>query len=196
MADLFNFEEVSGEREQGTGGGTQKYIYPGIKHHVIIKNVKTGKSANETPFIEIEMYTKEGGPDTSRSFKFYTSEKAVKMSMEKIKHIATKVATADEVNAAKDLEALRDLLKGKALRMKFVGREYRNSNNELKEAAEIGLAPFAEAIEEGAEHAPVADEDTQLTFDKDNEYDMVRLKESPESAPKQSPGASSTPWSV
>ena len=196
MADLFNFGEVE-ERENVGGGNSQKYIYPGIRHHVVIKDVKAGKNANNTPFIELIMYTKEGGPEAARSFNLYTSPGALPKTQEKLKHIATKVATLEEVEAARDVEALRDLLKGKSLRMKFIGREYKNSNGELKERAEIGLAPFAEAIEEGAAYPVVSDEDTKLTFDKTNQYDFQKLEE--EESVTVDPAAmsgSSAPWSV
>jgi len=192
MADLFNFEKVEEGADKGQGKG--KYIYPGIYHNVLIKNVKKGSSPNGTPFIEIEMYTKEGGPEAAKSFKFYTSEKAKPKSLEKIKHIATKVAKEDDVNKAKDLEALRDLLKGNALRMKFTGREYLNSSNERKEVAEIGLPPFAEAIQEGAEYPVVEDENTELKFDKNNEWDFKKLDEGEESPDDDKSSGDGVAW--
>lgn len=196
MADLFNFGEVE-VRENVGGGNSQKYIYPGIRHHVVIKDVKAGKNANNTPFIELIMYTKEGGPETARSFTLYTSPGALPKTQEKLKHIATKVATLEEVEAAKDVESLRDLLKGKSLRMKFIGKEYKNANGELKERADIGLAPFAEAIEEGAAYPVVSDEDTKLTFDKNNSYDFEKYKEEGvQEVDPSSMGTDAAPWRV
>lgn len=183
MADLFNFASV--EEKQVGGGNSQKYIYPGIRHRVVIKNVTEGKTPGGTPFIEFELYSKEGGPETSRKFQFYTSEKAIAKSMEKIKHIATKVVTEEELNNAKSVEELRDLLKGKVLRMKFTGEEYQNTSGEIKSRALIGLAPFAEAVEEGAAHPPVADEDTKLKFDDKNPYDFKKLEVAPSETPSE-----------
>jgi hypothetical protein len=191
MANLFDFKEVE---TNVSGGSNQKFIYPGIKNHIIIGDVSQGASKSGTPFIEIEMYTKEGGKDSSKKFQFYTSEKAMKMSLEKIKHIATKVVTEEELNAATDIESLKDLLRGKALRMKFSGQEYVNKNGEVKENALIGLAPFAEAIEEGAEHPPVADGDTKLKYDKDNEYDFKKLEVEATESPVVQEGTGKTGW--
>jgi hypothetical protein len=181
MADLFNFATV--EEKVSTGEGSQKYIYPGIRHQVVIKNVSEGKTPSGTPFIEVEMYSKEGGPETAKKFPFYTSPAAIAKSMEKIKHIATKIVKEEALNKATSVEELRDLLKGGVLRMKFTGEEYKNANNEIKEKALIGLAPFAEAIEDGAEHAPIADADTKLKFDKNNTYDFKKLVESGSATP-------------
>lgn len=191
MADLFNFAEV---KESVGTGNSQKYIYPGIRHQVVIKNIKEDKTPSGTPFIELELYTKEGGPEASVKFPFYTSEKAAAKSMEKIKHIATKVVTEAELNAAKTVEDLKDLLKGKMLRMKFTGEEYKNKNGEIKEKALIGLAPFAEAIEEGGDHPVILDEDTKLKFDKANQYDFKKFVEEGESAPQEQAAGKTGGW--
>lgn len=193
MADLFNFKEV--EEKESVGGNSQKYIYPGIRHNVVIKDLKAGVNPNGTPFIEIFLYTKEGGPDTVKGFKFYTSAGALPKTQEKLKHIATKVATLEQVEGAKTVEDLRDLLKGNSLRLKFIGREYKNSNGELKEAAEIGLAPFAEAIQEEAAYPVVADEDTKLVYDKTNPYDFKKLEEEGTDSPEPV-SSEAAPWSV
>lgn len=192
MAELFNFGEVETKEEVG-GGNSQKYIYPGIRHEVVIKSVKEGSPEGKSPYVELEMYTKDGGPETARSFKFYTSKGDIAKTMEKIKHIATKVATQEEVTAAKNVDDLRDILKGKKLRMKFTGEQWKNESGEIKERALIGLPPFAEAIEDGAAYPAVANEDTKLTFDKTNKYDFKLLEEGDEvpTAPQEA-----APWSL
>lgn len=179
MADLFNFEQV--EEGKVGGGNAQKYIYPGIRHKVVVKNLKEDKTPNGTPFIELELYTKEGGPENSTKFPLYTSEKALKYTMERLKHIATAIVKEEDVNKAKNVEDLRDLIKGGVLRMKFHGEEYINKNGEVKEKATIPVTyPFAEAIEDGAEKPAIADEDTKLTdIDKNNQYEFKKVEVNP-----------------
>lgn len=178
MSNIFSNQGVN-ETVERKGG---KYIYPGIYNNVVIKGVTSGQSKNkQTPYVAVEFYTEEGGPVNSKSFEFYMSENAADMSKTKLKHIATKVGTAeafDSINA-NDLQGyaieLNKIMQGRRLRMKFTGEQYENAQGEVKDAARIGLPPFAEAIEAGAAHAPVSDDNTQLTFDKNNEYDFKKL---------------------
>lgn len=185
MANLFQTKGVTEVTERGTG---QKYIYGGIYNDVVIKGVGHGTSTNKgTPYIEVTMYTSEGGPDTARSFQFYFTERAAEGSMSKLKHIATKIVTEGEweavqANTIEELaEALDALLRNQHLRMKFVVEQYVNNNNEVKDGARIGFMPFAEATQPGAEHAPIADEDTKLTYDKTNKYDFKPVDVQPDS---------------
>lgn len=169
------------------GGNNQTYIYGGVYHDVRIKDVMVHTAGTGTKALRIEMYTKDGGADTARAFDFYFSEKSAKIQMAKLKHITTKVAKeaefeAIEANNLDELAAgLKPLLKGKRLRMKFNAEQYQNQNGEVKDRPTIGLPDFAEAIVEGAEHSPVADEDTKLVYDKNNEYDYKKLDIQPTS---------------
>lgn len=179
MSNLFSNKGVE---EAVIGGGNQKYIYGGVFHDVVISDVRSGASSQKgTPFIELDMHTREGGPATKRAFQFYMSEGAAKTSKSKLRHIATKIVKLAEFEAveANTLEeytdAIADLIKGQSLRMKFTAEQYRNANGEVKDAARIGLPEFAEAIQDGAEFAPVADEDTKLTYDKNSQWDFKRL---------------------
>lgn len=183
MSNLFSNENVV-EKVGGNGG---KYIYPGIYDEVIIKGVTSGTSKNkQTPFVAVELYTKEGGEQNSKSFEFYMSENAADMSKAKLKHIATKVNTEEAFNSisASSLEEyaqkLNSIMAGRELRMKFTGEEYENAQGDVKEAARIGLPNFAEATQPGAAYPPVSKEKSQLTFDKDNEYDFKKLNIQPD----------------
>lgn len=179
---MFNLKEV--QEETRGNGGSQTYIYPGIRHNVIIAKWAQGKSSLGTPFIAVHLVTKEGKEANvePKAFEFYVSPAAMEMSLQKIKHIVTKVTTVkaweskEPANLEEMIEHLNDISKGESLRMKFTGEEYKNSAGDIKEAARIGLPDFAEAIQEGAEHPPVADEDTKLTFDKNNKYDFKKLE--------------------
>lgn len=176
MSNLFSTKGVSEEGKKGNG---QQYIYGGVYNKVNIKSVKA--NSDKTPYIAIEMFTDEGGADTSREFRFYFTEKAAPVSMSKLKHIATKVVTEAEFEAivANDVHdlarQLSDLIRGGKLRMKFTAEQYENNNGEVKDRPLIGLPPFAEAIMPGAEYPVVADDKTELTYDKNNQYDYKKL---------------------
>lgn len=182
MSNLFSNENV----EEKTGG-QGKYIYPGIYDNIIIKEVTSGTSKNKgTPYVQVSMYTEDGGENNSKEFEFYMTENAADMSKSKLKHIATKVAKAEEFNSIKAnnideyAQALDKIMKGKRLRMKFTGEQYENAQGDVKDVAKIGLPVFAEAIEEGAEYPPVSKEDSKLTFDKNNQWDYKKLDIQPD----------------
>ncbi len=176
---MFDLNSVA---EKSNSGNADLYIYPGVKR-VVIEEWSKGESAQGTPAIKVKLITKAakdaGKDDASKEFSFYMSEKAQEMSLRKVKHIVTKVTKEENIkpasNADQFVAMLNSLTKGKELRVKFVGREYLNSNGEVKEAAEIGLPDFAEAVIDGAEYPVVSDEDTKLTYDKNNQYDFRKL---------------------
>lgn len=178
MGNLFS---TQGVEETPKSSKVGKYIYGGIYHNIVISDVKSGESANGIPYVEVTMHTKEGGVEAARSFNFYFSEAAAKVSMSKLKHISTKIVTLqqfEEINATSSselAEALRELLKGESLRVKFTSEEYINQSGEVKERANLGLPDFAEAIQEGAEYPVIADEDTKLTYDKTDKYDHKKV---------------------
>jgi len=180
MSELFNFENV----DDNVSTGERQYIYPGIYNNVVIKKVSHVEKPENggAPYIELELYAKAGGPDNSKAFRLYTSERALEGSMKRLKHLAKRVATEQEVNSIKSIEDFNDLLRGRSVRMKFCGEQY-EYNGEVKEKATIGYLPFAEAIEEGAAVPVVADEDTQLTYDKNNKYDFKMLATSSSPSP-------------
>lgn len=181
MENIFSNQNV--EDTVATG---QKYIYPGLYDSVIISEVVAGASKKkQTPFIGIKMHSEDGGPTNAKSFEMYMSEGAYKTSKTKIKHIATKVNTLEAFEAiqATDLEdyalKLRAILVGRKLRMKFTGSQYENAQGEIKDNANIGLPPFAEAVEAGAAHPIVEKADSKLTFDKNNQWDFKKLDVNP-----------------
>lgn len=196
---MFNLSEV----EEKSSGNGNLYIYPGIRE-VVINKWTHGKSANKgTPFIAVELTTVEGkaaGNVEPRSFEFYVSEGAMKMSLSKIKHITTKITT-EEKFASKNpadleemVEHLNDLTRGETYRQKFTGEEYINSKGEVKEKATIGLPDFAEAIQEGAEYPVVPASESKLTFDKNNQYDFKKLPKDADATPNTVNTGTTVAW--
>ena len=110
------------------------------------------------------------------------SEGAKPKSLEKLLHLGTKCISRDAMDSIQgdslaDYGAnLNTALAGKVARVKFVGEEIEGKegkNNWTK--ASIGLPTFAEAVKEGAEYSAVSDEDTKLTYDENNKWDLKRL---------------------
>jgi hypothetical protein len=174
MFDLSNVEE-------NAGGGKRLYIYPGVLN-VTIVGWESGESATGTPFISVELVSndalEEGTENATKKFQFYMSEKAKDQSLVKVKHIVTKVTKEANMKPATDLAGfaamLNSITKGKTYRHKFTGEEY-EYNGEVKVAARIGLPKFAEATQPGAEYEAVAEADTELVYDVNNQYDFKKL---------------------
>jgi hypothetical protein len=155
------------------------YIRPGIQE-VTISKVE-GVVQNDKPRVDITMF-REGGDDKSATtIRMYMStDKAQLYALRKIKHLATNVVTEDKIDAI-EAESIEDygsqlnaLLAGNNVRVKFIGEEYENQNGEIKVRANIGLPPFAEAIQEGAKHAVKTV--SELKFDETNQYDFKRME--------------------
>jgi hypothetical protein len=153
-----------------------KYIEPGI-HRVRINSIEGQEPEGRSPYIQITFEDKDS---KTADIRFYMSEKAMPKSLEKIKHIGTKLVTEDELdginadNLAGYGAALNKLLAGKGCRIKFTGEEVDGEKGRWWKAG-IGLPTFAEATKEGAQYEPVSDEDSRLTFDKTNQYDWKPL---------------------
>lgn len=191
--NLFSTKDV-----KETSGSNQKFIYGGVYNDVVISDVKAGVSSQkQTPFVEVEMHTVEGGPESKKGFQFYFSENAAEKSMIKLQHIVTKISTKEDfeaINATDTISlaaAVKPLIINGHLRMKFTAEQYENASGDVKDAARIGLPPFAEAIQTGGSSEVIADADTKLVYDKNNQYDYKKLEVVADVA---APGDSDTPF--
>jgi hypothetical protein len=172
--------DLSNVVENGNGG-KRLYIYPGVMN-VTILGWSAAVNPNGKDLLEVILISNdalaEGTENATRKFQFYMTEKAKERSLVSVKHIVTKVAKASDMKPAADLNGFANMLnsitKGKTLRMKFNGEEY-EYNGEIKTAPRIGLPTFAEATQLGAEYEPVADADTKLSYDVNNEYDLKKF---------------------
>lgn len=183
MENIFSNKGIS---EEGKSNDAQQYIYGGVYHKVIIKEVLKHTTNSGTECLRMMLYTEQGGPDTARSFDFYFTPKSAEITKSKLKHIATKVAKESVFenmpanNLDEYIENYGKIVTGKTLRIQFNAEQYQNSNGEIKDVARIGLPVFAEATQPGAEYPPIADEDTALTFDKEDPYNYKKLDISPD----------------
>lgn len=160
----------------GVVESTQKpKLQPGI-HEVEITGVTDGTSKNGQPTIEIGFVTTNGQYEhlekmSANPVPSAGKEKsALDVALSKITHIATKVVTREELEAANSTDKLNTLLTGKTLRMKFIGEES-EYNNSTYVNTKIGFPTFAETIVEG--------EPTKLVFSKDNAWDYKPLAKMP-----------------
>ena len=182
---MFSTNQASDKASKGS-----QYLKPGIHNDVTIGSIKGVTPQSGAPYLELSFYKTESGPDFSTSVKFFMNEKSTQdpnkagglaTSLSKLKHLGTKVMTADALGAIGGAtveeygENLNKALAGKRLRMKFCGEEYVNKSQETKIKTTLGLPEFAESITPGAEYPVVADGQTALTFDPNNSKDMKRL---------------------
>jgi len=146
-----------------------KYITPGI-NEVTIAGITSNESG--TPYVEFNFVSMKNNNQTA-SIKFYLSDAASKRSLEKIKHIATKVVSESDIDNVQATSItdystkLSNLLVGKSLRIKFSGETVagkEGKGNWIK--ATIGLPTFAESLTVNP---------TKLKFDPNNQYDMKPL---------------------
>ena len=155
-----------------------KFIEPGV-HVVKIVGIKGEEPEGYSPRLMFGFTTQDG---KAAEAVFYMSEKAVGRSLEKVKHLATKCIKTEDLDKV-EAESLEDyasqlnkILKNKVLRVKFTGEEIEGKEGKNNwDKATIGLPPFAEATKEGAEYTPVSEEDSKLTFNRNNKYDYKAL---------------------
>lgn len=144
-------------------------IQPGI-YEVEITGVVEGKSNGGTPTIEMGFLTTNGQYEHVEKFPANPvvsagkEKSALDITLSKLKHIATKVVTVEELSGVSSIEDYNKLLTGKKLRMKFTGEE-RPYNGNIYVNARIGFAPFAESLDTNP---------SMLVYNPNNSYDYKK----------------------
>jgi len=175
-----NFDFKNAKENEG-----RSFVGYGVNHDVTIISVESGKSQKGTPFIQINLKN-TGDEDTNATIqKMYITDKSKGITMGKIMHIHSAVSKIEAIKSQnfttiEDMAAgLNKLWSGKRLRIKLQASEYEgvddNGNPKVKIRTEMPMRNFAEAIVKGGEMFPILDENTQLKFDKNNEWDYKRL---------------------
>lgn len=163
---MFNTKDLK------TKEAVQLYVKPG-NQKVIVNSIRGEQPAdtNRSPFIELEIYPSGSSPENCFRGRLYTSDKALELTLERLKHICTKLITDEEFdaigNSSTNVEEyaakLNAVCAGKELRMHFDCEQYRNSNMEVKEKPMIPMnTPFAEATQPGSQYEPVSDNNSKL----------------------------------
>lgn len=181
---MFNTEEYN-EIE------SKNYITPGI-HEVEILSVTCDEKAQEGEYIEITVKNIGEPDDTAMSRKFYFKGNAGQYSGGKITAILkaclpeaqAKVSAPTLVEFADKLNAV---LTGKQYRQKFTGREYASGEGtnwaaeypiaRTKEENGVKYSLSVESITEGTAYPMVPADETNLTFDSTNTFDMKPLND-------------------
>lgn len=155
----FNFKEV----QETT---VKPRFTPGIFEGVIVRSVKDGLTPNNKKVITVSLLGTKGEEfDANWSME----GNAPQYTMRKLKHMLTKVLhNEDDVNAITSTEQANKALSGKMFRIKFIGTEFINKEGQVRIKADIGLPNFCESMK-------VAANQTTLSFDPNNQYDIVRL---------------------
>lgn len=154
------------------------YIKPGINEPVSMESFVA--NTENVPYMQVE-FSCNGKTASGR---FYLPEGADEESVKnrnsnlaRIKHMATKVVTAEEFDAAgksssnltQYCENLTTLLKGKTFRMKFSGKQMPGKDGKKEwDLATIPNQRFAESLE-------IPREKTKLVYDPKNQYDYKAL---------------------
>lgn len=158
----FNFAEVQSSKE------VKPVIRPGVNENITVGLLTEDLTPNGKKVIRVPFTSADG------------AELVIDMSMEggapqytmrKIKHLMTKVADEDTVNAASNLDAVNKILRGKTLRMKFTGEEYvSQKDGKVYVKTVLGLPNFAEPM-------TTSKEMSALVYDTNNQYDLKRVNQ-------------------
>ena len=158
----FNFAEVQSSKE------VKPVIRPGVNENITVGLLTEDLTPNGKKVIRVPFTSADG------------AELVIDMSMEggapqytmrKIKHLMTKVADEDTVNAASNLDAVNKILRGKTLRMKFTGEEYvSQKDGRVYVKTVLGLPNFAEPM-------TTSKEMSALVYDTNNQYDLKRVNQ-------------------
>jgi len=157
-----------------------KYLTPGI-HNVTIVDLE---STNEAYFV---LRLKAAGEEdsTSKDFRFFTSEKALNLNMNKFYEIveaANPKASSVEAESLDDyLNKVKPLIVGKSYVQKFTGSEFVNQNNETKVRTEIPLSKKTQKNPEPT-IAVSLNSTTELSF-SDNEIKRIQNESPDEDTP-------------
>lgn len=168
---------TKGTQERTSDG---KYIRPGINHTVIIESVKGVDESK--PYLEFLFRTPKATAEEGNRQRLYMhTEGSAALNTARLKHIATKVVTENEIDSlsAENIlqygAKLNKLLAGKKLRLKFSAEQYIKADGSVGVRAVLPVQNFAEAIVGGAEYPAVKDSDTKLKYDESNQYDFKKL---------------------
>lgn len=158
----FNFAEVQASKE------VKPVIRPGVNENITIGSITEDLTPNGKKVIKVPFMSTDG------------AELVIDMSMEggapqytmrKLKHLMTKVASEDVVNAATSIDDVNKILKGQTLRIKFTGEEYVSQRDgKVYVKTVLGLPNFAEPM-------TTSKEMSALSYNPTSEYDLKKVNQ-------------------
>lgn len=160
MTTTLNFKDIPTQPE------SKPRFKPGIYEGVMVMGVRNGLTKNDKRVINVNLKGTQGEEFEAA---WSMEGNAPQYTMRKLKHMLSKVLPSEEaVNEITTVEAASKALTGKTFRFKFIGQEYVNAENQVRVKTDIGLPNFCESMK-------VPASGSGLTFDPNNQYDMVRL---------------------
>lgn len=171
-----------GVKELQINESASKYLSRGLNNRVVIGNIEGFEPEGANPYINLTVYKENSTIEDGRTFKLSMAPTAMKYSLMKLTHIATKIISNEDLVAIDEasnnsvIEFARRLdavLSGQTLNwMKISVEVYRNVAGETKERLVLGLPPFADNSAQ-----------TKIRYDETNKYDYKPLVETVKAAP-------------
>jgi len=143
------------------------YLQVGVNDDVTIVDINAVVEEGKTPYFDL-LIAPSSNIESPNSFRLYFSEKATQYSLARIKHIATKVVTQEQIDNVVGTDfndyatKLKMLLGGRRLRLLLNGSEYMRNDGSIGTRTELPMMNFAEAIVDGAEYAAVTKDNSSL----------------------------------
>ena len=176
----FNFNDVKVSESKGLS-----FVGYGINNDVTIVKVESDSPEGKSPYIDIYFKNTGDSDENATRLREFLSEKAMPYTMKKILQLNNAIVKEEMLKSKsftspQDMAAgLTSMWAGKRLRLKLNGEEYmgidKDGNDKVKTRVSIPMNFFCEAITPDAEFPQISDENSKLTFDKNNPYDYKAL---------------------
>jgi hypothetical protein len=162
MSELnFNFTEVEDFKGR---------IEPGVEE-CEITGIKEGESNSGSKYIEMGFITLDKNRTHNERF-YVSSEKAVKMTMLRFKHLIKVLKGEEYANKSYNLDQLNSILTGLKGRFLFFGEEYlsgnENGEKEIRVRTNLAFLNFVEPL-------TIPAEKSKLHYDPTNKNHLKRL---------------------
>lgn len=155
----FNFNEVKTST-------SKPVIRPGVNEAIKIGTLTDELTVNGKKVIRVPFSNSEGA---ELNIDMSMEGNAPTYTLRKLKHMMTKIASEEVVNAATTLGDINKILSGQILRMKFTGEEFVKDGKTYVRTT-LGLPDFAEPTSVPANQS-------KLTYNPDNQYDLKRVNQ-------------------
>jgi len=145
MNKKFGFENVEEVKSR---------IDPGVEE-IQFTGVVSGINDNQKEYLEFGVVSIDGSRDHTERF-YFTTEKGIKISLQRIKSILKVVLGDEKAKGNYDVSELNAMLSGKKARVLFASEEY-EYNGEVRAKTSFAFSGFIEALS-------VSKEDSKLKF--------------------------------
>lgn len=141
-------------------------IDPGVEECTIL-GVAHETSENGKAYVKVSIVSNDANREHTERL-YVTTEKGTAMTLKRLKSLIRDCVGEDKSNGSYNIEQLNKMLAGKQVRLKFVGEEYLNNNDEVSVRVNLAFSGFSEPIS-----VPAAS--TKLKYNPSNKYDYKKL---------------------